>query len=117
MAEEKEDIKKNVDESWKETVEKEKTTSPKDETPPFEMDFSGFLTSLGLQGMIFLGEIPNPLSQKKEENLQQAKFIIDTLIMLREKTNGNLKAEEVNLLDNFIYELQMKFVEKNKAKQ
>ena len=114
MAEEKENIQKNVDESWKETVEKEKVIPAKDEAPAFELDFNGFITSLGLQGMIFLGEIPNPVSQKKEENIQQAKFIIDTLIMLREKTKGNLKVEESNLLDNFIYELQMKFVEKNK---
>lgn len=114
MTEEKDNLEKKVDEKWKESAEQEKSIPGSDNLPPFEMDFSGFITSLGLQAMIFLGEIPNPVSQKIEENFAQAKFIIDTILMLRDKTKGNLTAEETNLMDNFIYELQMKFVEKNK---
>jgi hypothetical protein len=114
MPEEKENIKKKVDEKWKESAEEEAKKQSEEQVNPFEIDFSGFITSLGLQAMVFLGEIPNPVNQQKENNLPQAKFIIDTLSMLREKTKGNLSADETNLLDNFIYELQMKFVEKNK---
>lgn len=117
MPEEKENIEKKIDEKWKEQAEEQKKATLPEEAPVFELDFSGFITSLGLQAMIFLGEIPNPATQKKEENFVQAKFIIDTLIMLRDKTKGNLNPEETNLLDNFIYELQMKFVEKNKEKK
>ncbi len=117
MPEEKENIDKKIDEKWKEATEQDKNTTEDNPEAPLEVDFSNFVTSLGLQSMIFLGEIPNPITQKKEENLQQAKFIIDTLVMLREKTQGNLNADETNLLDNFIYELQMKFVEKNKGAQ
>ncbi|MDP2938862.1 MAG: DUF1844 domain-containing protein [Candidatus Omnitrophota bacterium] len=114
MSEEKDNIEKRVDEKWKEFAKEEAKPSPEESNLPFEVDFSNFVTSLGLQAMIFLGEIANPVSQKKEENIPQAKFIIDTLLMLREKTKGNLKEDETNLLNNFIYELQMKFVEKNK---
>ncbi len=113
MPEEKGDLEKKVDEKWKETVQQEVKSSP-EEPASFEVDFNNFVTSLGLQAMFFLGEIPSPVSQKTEENIPQAKFIIDTLLMLREKTKNNLNEEEANLLNNFIYELQMKFVGKNK---
>jgi hypothetical protein len=36
------------------------------------------------------------------------------LIMLKEKTQGNLSEEEGKLLEQLTYELQMKFVAKNK---
>lgn len=108
-----ENLEKNVDESWKEAAKKEAVKElPKDNMPP--VDFSSFVTSLGLQAMIFLGEIPNPVTNKKEENLAQAEFLIDTLIMLRDKTHGNLSAEEAKMLEGFVYELQMRFVEKQK---
>jgi len=110
-----ENIEKKVDEGWKETSKKEASQSQekKEETVP-PVDFATFVTSLGMQAMIFLGEIPNPVSNKKEENLSQAQFLIDTLLMFKEKTKGNLSPEEVQLLENFTYELQMRFVEKQK---
>ena len=121
---------KFVDESWKEAVanEKEKEVqqskassevpqesssqspdSSQAEMP--EVNFIGYITSLAFQAMIFLGEIPNPMTDQIERNLNQAKFIIDTLLLLREKTTGNLSAQETDTLNAFIYELQMKYVE------
>ena len=48
-------------------------------------------------------------------NLGQAKFLIDTLTMLKEKTAGNLNEQEHNLLESSIYELQMKYVQISQA--
>ncbi len=76
---------------------------------PLEPNFSIFVSSLSMQTLIFLGEIDSPLTHKREENLEQAKYIIDTLAMLKDKTKGNLTAEEVNMLDNVLYELRMKY--------
>lgn len=82
----------------------------------FEVNFLNYITSLVFQAMIFLGEIPNPMAENKTEpNLPQAKFLIDTLILLREKTSGNLSQEEDQLLNGAIYELQMKFVEHSRG--
>ena len=64
---------------------------------------------------MFLGKIPNPMTNKKEENIAQAGFLIDTLLMLREKTKGNLSEDESKMLDNFVYELQIRFVEKQRT--
>ena len=77
----------------------------------FEINFLNYITSLGFQAMIFMGEIPNPASNKVEKNLTQAKFLIDTLAMLKEKTTGNLDDQENQLLENSVYELQMKYVQ------
>ena len=110
------EINKNIDESWKETVEKEKKAAGKeDKFAPPEPDFNFFITTLALQASIALGQVPNPATNKTEEDLTQAKFLIDTLGMLKEKTSGNLKQDETNLLDNLLYELRMKYIEKTKT--
>jgi len=116
MPEDNAEQKKKIDEEWKETAKKEvdeaKGENGEDRMPP--TDFLSFITSLGLQAMIFMGEIPNPLTNQKEENLKQARFLIDTLLMLKGKTQGNLAAEETKALEDFIYELQMRYVVKEK---
>jgi hypothetical protein len=110
------EIKKNIDESWKETVEKEKKAAGKvDKFAPPEPDFNFFITTLALQASIALGQVPNPATNKTEEDLTQAKFLIDTLGMLKDKTKGNLNQDETNLLDNLLYELRMKYIEKSKT--
>jgi uncharacterized protein YjaG (DUF416 family) len=110
------EIKKNTDESWKEAVEKEKEKIKEGGgfVPP-EPDFNFFITSLALQATIALGVIENPMTNKKEENLIQAKFLIDTLGVLKDKTKGNLTNEEEKLLENVLYELRMQYVGKTKG--
>jgi hypothetical protein len=110
------DLDKNIDESWKEAVEKdkEKLKNGGQFVPP-EPDFNFFITTLALQASVFLGEVPNPVTNKKEENLIQAKFIVDTLGMLKEKTQGNLNSQESQLLDNMLYELRMQYIAKTQG--
>lgn len=108
--------KKEIDESWKNAVEKEKEELKKEgKFVPPEADFSFFVTTLSLQASIALGQIPNPATNKKEEDLNQAKFLIDTLGMLEEKTKGNLNSEEAQFLENLLYELRMQYVNKSKG--
>ena len=76
-----------------------------------EADFVNYISSLAYQAMVFLGEIPNPATNTSEKNLEQAKFVIETLILLQEKTKGNLTSKESDMLNTAAYELQMKFVE------
>jgi hypothetical protein len=67
---------KKIDESWKNSVEKEKTQNlPEEEQISIpEVNFSFFVTTLGIQVAIALGEIPNPITNKTEENLSQAQY-------------------------------------------
>ncbi len=109
------EIKKKTDENWKEAVKKENEELKNEgEFVPPKADFNFFITSLSLQAAIAMGFIDNPITNKKEENLPQAKFLIDTLAMLKEKTKGNLSNEENNLLENVLYELRIQYVDKTK---
>jgi hypothetical protein len=72
--------------------------------------FSTFVLSLNTAALVHLGEIPDPLTNKKQVNLTLAKQTIDTLEMLKEKTKGNLSLDEEKLLQSIIYELKLKFL-------
>lgn len=104
------DEKKSVDESKK----KKQVPAEEKTTPPFEMNFSTFVMSLTSSAFYYLGDMADPETGKTQENLPAVKQTIDILIMLQEKTKNNLEAEEGKLLEQLIYELQMKFVAKQK---
>lgn len=72
-----------------------------------KVDFPGFVLSLATTGMMHLGAIPDPVTGKKEENLPGARQMIEILLVLKDKTQGNLSNEEAKLLDSLIYEMQM----------
>ena len=78
--------------------------------PP--IDFPSYLLSYYTQGLVLLGEVPNPYTNKKEEDVDAARHTIDILSMLEEKTKGNLSKDEQQLLESVIYELRMKFMAK-----
>ena len=93
----------------------EQTDSSKEkETEPFQVDFSTFIMSLTSSAFYHLGDMPDPSTGKKEVNLPAVQQTIDMLIMLREKTKGNLKEDEGKLVEQLIYELQVKYVAKTK---
>ena len=82
---------------------------------PFQIDFSTFIMSLTSSAFYHLGDMADPETGKTETNLPAVNQTIDMLTMLREKTKGNLNVEENKLLEQLIYELQMKYVAKTKA--
>ena len=95
--------------------QEEQTDSSKEkETESFQIDFSTFIMSLTSSAFYHLGDMPDPSTGKKEVNLPAVQQSIDMLIMLREKTKGNLKEDEKKLLEQLVYELQVKYVAKTK---
>ena len=92
----------------------QKTSSEEQEAEPFQVDFSTFIMSLTSSAFYHLGDMPDPTTGKKEVNLPAVQQTIDMLIMLRGKTQGNLKEDENKLLEQLIYELQVKYVAKTK---
>ena len=97
-------------------VEANKTDPAKEQaaSKSFKIDFSTFIMSLTSSAFYHLGDIADPETGKTETNLPAVQQTIDMLIMLKEKTQGNLSEEEGKLLEQLTYELQMKFVAKNK---
>jgi hypothetical protein len=83
------------------------------ETPPRPpIDFPSYILSYYTQGLVLLGEVPNPYTNKKEEDVEAARHTIDILSMLEQKTKGNLANEEQQLLEGILYELRIKFMAK-----
>ena len=105
--------KKKEDKDWKEKAAEDKKKE-EFKMPPLEVNFMMFITSLSMQAMMSLGIYPNPITKKEEKNLEAAKYTIDTISMLQEKTKGNLTSEESRLIDNILYDLRMKYVEAGK---
>ncbi|CUS78238.1 protein of unknown function (DUF1844) [Candidatus Kryptonium thompsonii] len=56
-----------------------------------------------------LGKIPNPVTGKIEKKLDEAKFTIDLLDMLKEKTKGNLTENESRFLEFSISQLKINY--------
>jgi hypothetical protein len=57
-------------------------------------DFTLFVTRLGIQALIALGVIENPVTGERTQNLVQARMLAADLEMLLEKTAGNLEPHE-----------------------
>jgi len=73
---------------------------------------ASFSLSLATSALYHMGLVADPeTGQPGEANLPVARQTIDTLVMLQEKTEGNLSDEEQGLLTNLLTELRMRFIE------
>ncbi|MGE5401900.1 MAG: DUF1844 domain-containing protein [Ignavibacteriales bacterium] len=61
-----------------------------------------------------MGKIKNPVSDKIEVNLEQAKLAIDILDMLIIKTKGNLNEREEKFILEVVRDLKLNYVNENK---
>ena len=74
------------------------------------MTFSTFVLSLGTTALAALGQCDDPSCLDFPRDPEIARNNIDILLMLRQKTMGNLSAEEAKLLSSIIYDLQMRYL-------
>ena len=109
-----EEVKKKVDEQWKTVVDKEKKEAESKSETYHKPTFSIFLSSLGMQAMIAMGKLANPATGKTETNHEQARFLIDTLEIIQEKTKNNLTPDEQTLINDYLFNLRMMYVEDKK---
>jgi len=114
-----------VDEDWKSQVEKEKDayaqhsaipTTGGDpqladsdpEMPP--ASYAMLVSMLASDAMISLGQIPNPMTGEFMPRRNTAKYLIDMIAMLHEKTRGNVDPEESQQVEELLHQLRMEFV-------
>ena len=76
-----------------------------------EVSFVSLVLTLSSSAWVGLGKIADPVSGEIKQDLKGVKYTIDLLLMLREKTIGNLNDEEKKILDGSISELQANFAE------
>ena len=81
---------------------------------PVKVDFSSFILSLYSSGLVQLGKVEDPISGKKNINLDLAKHTIEMIVMLEEKTKGNLTEDENNLFRSIVSDMRIAFVEAGK---
>ena len=103
------------DQERKEEPRKEETgkKAPGGETggmPLPEVNFNSLVFSLSSSALINLGEIADPQSGQKQKDLPLAKHSIDTIAMLKDKTKGNLNAEEQRFLETMLADLRLRYV-------
>ena len=125
MAEEKKEEKKIIiDEDWKQEAQKEKEVlaaqeeaekkkSQEEEQPrgPLpEGNFAALVSMLTTQALFALGLLQVKGQDKREPDLELAKYNIDMLQTLQEKTRGNLSPEEETVLSNTLNDLRMGYV-------
>ena len=101
-----------------ETADKAATAKDKSQEskniPLPEINFATFILSISSSVLLHFGDVPDPISGKKERNLPMAKQTIDILGILKEKTEGNLDKEEEQLLENLLHDLRLKYVQECK---
>jgi hypothetical protein len=75
-----------------------------------EVTFPAFILSLNTSALYHLGEIGDPVTGKKIIDLDLARHAIDTMVLIQNKTKGNLTTEEGELLKNILYDIKLRFV-------
>ena len=80
-----------------------------DEEPEMN-EFMEFLMQLASSAFIYLGMMEHPATGARQVNLPAARQSIDMLLMLREKTKGNLTRDEERFYEGLLGDLQMQYV-------
>jgi hypothetical protein len=73
--------------------------------------FMNLILSFHSAAMQQMGKLKNPLTDKVERNLEQAKMSIEMLDMIKAKTAKNLSEEEERFLNHLTSEVKLNYVE------
>jgi len=127
MADEEKNKEKKIiiDEDWKHQAQKEKEILAAQEEaekekekeddrprgPLPEGNFAALVSMLTTQALFSLGLLQIKGQDKREPDLELAKYNIDMLQTLEEKTKGNLTKEEETVLTNTLNDLRMGYVQ------
>lgn len=132
-----EEGKKKVDEDWKRRAQLEReqdaakagdkkaasapaaapgAEAPADDGKKVNPLFPGLIESLAQQALMYLGGMRDPMTGQVVQDLNQAQTMIDMLLMIEEKTQGNLAAQEAEMLKQVLDELRTQFVRVAKPK-
>lgn len=85
--------------------------APQHPLPPLPpASFEMLVTTLATEAMIGMGQIPHPLTGKIHADASQARYAIDMLEMLAEKTKGNLTPGEDRGMRDLLHQLRMAFL-------
>ncbi|NOS99490.1 MAG: DUF1844 domain-containing protein [Phycisphaerales bacterium] len=110
-----------VDSDWKQEAAEEKkrldeaTREAGQRGRMPDASFAEIINLLGMQAAVAMGGMMTQAGERLPADLPAAKYFIDLLQVLQDKTAGNLEAEEKRVLDAVVYDLRMRFVETTSA--
>jgi hypothetical protein len=81
-----------------------------EEVMPEQTMFTDFVMQIASSAFIYLGLVEHPATRQRQVDMMAAKETIDLLIMLREKTSGNLSRGEERFFDELLSDLKTQFV-------
>jgi Domain of unknown function (DUF1844) len=84
---------------------------PPEATAPAERSLVGLFAMLASFALAALEGVPDPATGRTHRDPEQTAEIVDVLMLLREKTEGRRSAEESQMLDALIYDLQVRYVQ------
>lgn len=87
----------------------------RDEGPDGPIAFNTLVLGLASTALIHLGAAPNPETGRAEPNLVLARQSLDLLAVLKDKTRGNLTADEEKLFNDVLTDLRLRFVEASRT--
>lgn len=108
-----------IDDDWKKEAQNEKENLAKEQEEKKEQkskpmppgDFSALVSMLTTQALFAMGLLNIEGQDKREPDLNIAKYNIDMLEALQEKTKGNLSEQEEKVLENTISQSRAAFVQ------
>ena len=77
---------------------------------PLRADLSALCMMLYSEALLHLGQVPDPATGQVRVDLDQARFTVDLLGVIQQKTQGNRTPEESAVLDEMLTALRLGFV-------
>lgn len=93
-----------------EPLAQEQFQADDEDVMPEQTMFTEFVMNIASSAFIYLGLVEHPGTGRRQVDLMAAKETIDLLMLLREKTNGNLTPGETKFYDELLSELKTQFV-------
>jgi len=110
-------MEKKVDGAWKDRAEQEKKKAEEKarreagtREPP-SASFAMLLEAYAYQAEIGFGDVEDPKGGRIERDLSIAKFAIDMLGIIEEKTKGNLTSAEESVLRSLLQNLRLRYLD------
>ncbi len=95
------------------SIQNSDSSSPPSDS--LEASFSLLVMSLASSASMALGLAPEPHTGEFHKDLPMAKFNIDLILMLKEKSKGNLTEEENRFISSVLQDLQLKYVQQKNS--
>jgi len=101
---------KGASDNGSQKTKEEKREQDTQRIPLPEVNFNSLIFSLSSSALLNMGDIAEPQTGERKKDLPMAKYSIDIISMLQEKTKGNLTEEEHKFLENILADLRLRYV-------